>query len=993
MKSSDEKRKWLQDLISRTAPADKPVADFEKWHRDHRRAVEMLRSQGRQSDGARREMTSAGIWRAIIKSPRLSLAAAAVVLLGAGIAVVVLTGPRDIDKPGPTGIKSGAVDRGARTTYVSETDRIMEEATLIVRMKRMYADRDVNGLLMVLVKGSYDSKVLAAGYLGEIADARAIPALEKLASQSDEPDNPFSKAAARIRTWLETTTSTSRYGYFLFVRRAKGGPGTLVLAKVTSDGFELRDIHAMRNLGAFWEPLCVVQGRAYGIFIHSLLCIDLVTGESESLCSTLSSETAFDSERLYAMVNLPGQGAVLREFDFRKRAYRDVWGPGSGDWNSGPPLRISPDRRRIGFFASKSRSGHEKGEFDFSKAFRFMFVELETGNIIESDVYSPPPANSGISTFQGPAFVWIDSGDILTVRDHVLVAVNVFTGQSDAIVNLPGSPHSLLVRLVQEGPDARPLVVLGKSRYGIDFQAGTLAEDYGIGGQFQLHPVDKEQRLSHGERTLSQLAAPIGAKVSPDGQRALWMSRSRADELFFCDATEQIVRTVEQGWIADKLIWIEPRQLSRPPERQGALEDGWIAFADRPQAKPEPTEPDTRKNVTDLLALEVQTDKDAYCLHEPVLLTVTLTNISDSDVEVFYPEVFDERVMSISLRGPGFGRLVSQIASYYPEPAKIVIGPGQSVSATDALEVGRLGSFEIAARFKGLTNVGEWRGRLEASGVSFSVESCSEQAERELFKTKVTELLEKAREEFEADPNWDGMSKTLQKDVAAMGPDAAPYIIQWYNRYPEPIFRMLLGRPLVHVASPKALPFFEQRLRHGTAGERRMAAAGLYELYAAGRADDYALETLLGALRSDDVEIRREAAQQLAKIYDPTVGESFEQAIADPDQEVRETAARYLAAAEGLNLADWLDLTAREPTSVRYAAARCIIANLEETWHTTRGQFPEARWQQLLQESQTLEDFREVVLAWQGWAQENRQFSSRYFDADRRHWPRQRQGQ
>ncbi|MHC4526521.1 MAG: hypothetical protein ACYS29_01480 [Planctomycetota bacterium] len=117
MKSSDEKRKWLQDLISRTAPADKPVADFEKWHRDHRRAVEMLRSQGRQSDGARREMTSAGIWRAIIKSPRLSLAAAAVVLLGAGIAVVVLTGPRDIDKPGPTGIKSGAVDRGARTTY------------------------------------------------------------------------------------------------------------------------------------------------------------------------------------------------------------------------------------------------------------------------------------------------------------------------------------------------------------------------------------------------------------------------------------------------------------------------------------------------------------------------------------------------------------------------------------------------------------------------------------------------------------------------------------------------------------------------------------------------------------------------------------------------------------------------------------------------------------------------------------------------------------
>ena len=98
------------------------------------------------------------------------------------------------------------------------------------------------------------------------------------------------------------------------------------------------------------------------------------------------------------------------------------------------------------------------------------------------------------------------------------------------------------------------------------------------------------------------------------------------------------------------------------------------------------------------------------------------------------------------------------------------------------------------------------------------------------------------------------------------------------------------------------------------------------------------------------------------------------------------TAARYLAAAERLDLAAWLAIAADQPTHARYLAARSVIGELEKTWHTNKGSLPEAPWEKAEADEDILSQFRNVVRAWASWAQENSRTSARFFDRDRRDW-------
>ncbi|MHC4362914.1 MAG: hypothetical protein ACYSTZ_08810, partial [Planctomycetota bacterium] len=61
---------------------------------------------------------------------------------------------------------------------------------------------------------------------------------------------------------------------------------------------------------------------------------------------------------------------------------------------------------------------------------------------------------------------------------------------------------------------------------------------------------------------------------------------------------------------------------------------------------------------------------------------------------------------------------------------------------------------------------------------------------------------------------------------------------------------------------------------------------------------------------------------------------------------MRTLAARYLARAEWLDLDQWLDAAAKEPTAARYPAARSIIKELEDKWNITKGRLFEATWKE-----------------------------------------------
>ncbi len=347
--------------------------------------------------------------------------------------------------------------------------------------------------------------------------------------------------------------------------------------------------------------------------------------------------------------------------------------------------------------------------------------------------------------------------------------------------------------------------------------------------------------------------------------------------------------------------------------------------------------------------------------------------------------VFDERIVTIGLHYPRGSKLVSQVEAYLPERSRIVLTAEDSVSATDTLEVAQAGDYQIDGEFKGVANIGAWLGRLKAAPVRFTVKSSPK--DEQLFRAKFDRLLAKFRTEFSANPDWDGLNDTLQTDMAAMDPGVAPYIIQVLKGAKDVRFRRLLYRPLVSVGSPDALPFFEECLTRGTDDQNRMACDGLYQLYCRGEGADQALRTLLSGMNNDDVRVRRLVGERLVRIRDPRVTRRLEAAVEDSDETIRTLAARYLAAAEMLDLDEWLELAARAPTRPRYLAARSVIADLETTWNTTRGDPPEAPWQQASTAPETLEQFRKVVRAWRAWARQNKGFSSRFFNIDRKYWP------
>ncbi|MDY0357743.1 MAG: carboxypeptidase-like regulatory domain-containing protein [Sedimentisphaerales bacterium] len=95
--------------------------------------------------------------------------------------------PRTASEPGPN--TPGGVSTPAR--------RLAKERSEI---QTMTAARNIGGLVTMLETGLPASQRLAAGSLGQIGDARALPALSRLAEkwQGDPDDNPFAQAIDQI---------------------------------------------------------------------------------------------------------------------------------------------------------------------------------------------------------------------------------------------------------------------------------------------------------------------------------------------------------------------------------------------------------------------------------------------------------------------------------------------------------------------------------------------------------------------------------------------------------------------------------------------------------------------------------------------------------------------------------------------------------------------------------------------------------------------------
>ncbi|MCC6490731.1 MAG: HEAT repeat domain-containing protein, partial [Candidatus Hydrogenedentes bacterium] len=181
----------------------------------------------------------------------------------------------------------------------------------------------------------------------------------------------------------------------------------------------------------------------------------------------------------------------------------------------------------------------------------------------------------------------------------------------------------------------------------------------------------------------------------------------------------------------------------------------------------------------------------------------------------------------------------------------------------------------------------------------------------------------------------------------------------------------------IDIAYPEAMSYFAELLNYGTPGEQDAAVRGLdalYRRYKGCERDDIArsaLIHLMTAAHINDVRARGRLVRSLSKVKDDRVREALEHFVDDPEESIRDTAARYLARYEGLELAEWFANAAAQPTDIRFATAKSIVSQLERTWRVNNGSFPEGSWPQVAGDANALGQYRETMLAWERWAREN----------------------
>jgi len=191
------------------------------------------------------------LWRVVLRS-RIAKLAAIVALVITTLAVAVL-------------IWTSAVrDKKA---IVREPDLRQRLAAEFEWIEQTYAVGDIDGLVAMLSEGQFASKVLAAKYLGQIGDERALPELDRLYLLAEErlppgyTENPFAEPIEKIRNRIKTEldqravesdvndigamevpAATGRVLDFFVVDRLTAEPIAGVELHITVDGEESNDV-------------------------------------------------------------------------------------------------------------------------------------------------------------------------------------------------------------------------------------------------------------------------------------------------------------------------------------------------------------------------------------------------------------------------------------------------------------------------------------------------------------------------------------------------------------------------------------------------------------------------------------------------------------------------------------------------------------------------------------------------------------------------------
>ena len=405
------------------------------------------------------------------------------------------------------------------------------------------------------------------------------------------------------------------YERFAFTQIQPGPSGgvtrTLVLAHVTPDAIELRDICTGVDTGA---PLCVNRGIAYTYGQYGLRAIDFSTGLSTTIAKTIRPYAQVPG-RFYSLQR-QGEVTAVRVYDLEKRAYRDIMS--FSDEYSPRRIAVSPGERYLAFLTLADLPAEDD---DGGPLHELTVIDLKNGTLSHPcapiTYWSPSIASRPTDS---PPCLWADANTLLTVQSEQgeisfsgqvipvdapsgpageaeiavgipslinrIIRINVATGDVQEVGPIPANAEFTFARLRTSKPDDLPYMEADRISYYVDVANCDLIEDDHVGGAFRRLRGEsgEDDHVFHAEHRLDSACTINKMRVAPDTQRAVWFALDLPEEPYtgfvrYYDCRQGLVRTVVQGHLEWYPVWITEEDLS-PDVAPCTLDDGWLPFND-----------------------------------------------------------------------------------------------------------------------------------------------------------------------------------------------------------------------------------------------------------------------------------------------------------------------------------------------------------------------------------------------------------------------------
>ena len=499
----------------------------------------------------------------------------------------------------------------------------------------------------------------------------------------------------------------------------------------------------------------------------------------------------------------------------------------------------------------------------------------------------------------------------------------------------------------------------------------------------------------------AETASVANLEVSPDGKHAMWavLRSGIFRTLKYCSAEDGRLQTLREGvgsWNSRSSLWLKAEDMAQSAVAP-VMPTGWtpIEFLDHSPLPVKQSTADNRLNAAEHLKFQLSTDKPQYCRHEPIEITLSLTNIGSNAVAASRPYARAPFVDGI-FKGATEGR--GGVFLREPTPVKdnairpIPLEPGQTMTEQFTLEIepSADGECSVDATYG---PGDQWKGNCK-SKVAFRIETSTEDSA--FLAAKMARLLATLRKAAaDRGLNADGSVPFVDPAILELQRRSTPFLIAAIRAETDQAFLPWLYSPLVQLADPDSLPLFAERLPKATPSEQRYICRGAgmllqYDdvkgpaadiLAAAAKSPDatvrfealhclrYTKEervatTIESALADSDANVRFEAVHYLGNAKDERAAKRIEEVLTDNDARVRELAAMLLAQKEAVPLDQWFRRAASQPNRTRYTAARIIISRLELYWHETHGSLSEADWSRVESDASALDQYKTTINAW-----------------------------